>query len=344
MNRLKYQIINFGKFAGQTVTTFTNFFVIIILAWSLLHLFPGDRWLLVRLGNYLAPWFLMGLIPVLLAALLKRRWRMAALTLAALALITGHSWPTLISPAQPLAQNQDSILKVMTFNVHYSNRNVDEIAAFIRLEEPDIVALQEITLELAGPLQDELAAEYPYYTYDNSWGYPLGLLSRYPLQTQPHAPGVQRSIEVVIDTPEGPVTVWNVHPFVAVDRIGWQSQQRTFETITSKVDTEQQPVIILGDFNATTISENYRLIAHHLTDVQAAAGRGFGFTFPENDVLDKIPWVPWYVQLLRIPRPFLRIDHILVSRHFAPLDTYVVPNGFGSDHRPVVATLQFNFE
>jgi len=38
--------------------------------------------------------------------------------------------------------------------------------------------------------------------------------------------------------------------------------------------------------------------------------------------------------------PVVGIDHIFVSPHFTPLETTVVPSGFGSDHLPVVAVLR----
>ena len=40
----------------------------------------------------------------------------------------------------------------MTYNVHYSNRNAAEIADLIHREQPDIIALQELTGDLAGLL------------------------------------------------------------------------------------------------------------------------------------------------------------------------------------------------
>jgi endonuclease/exonuclease/phosphatase family metal-dependent hydrolase len=39
--------------------------------------------------------------------------------------------------------------------------------------------------------------------------------------------------------------------------------------------------------------------------------------------------------------PVVRIDHVLVNDRFAPLESYKVPAGYGSEHRPVAATLRF---
>jgi endonuclease/exonuclease/phosphatase family metal-dependent hydrolase len=79
-------------------------------------------------------------------------------------------------------------------------------------------------------------------------------------------------------------------------------------------------------------------IAQRLLDVHRAVGRGFGFTFPEPDFL---ALTPWYVRPFDMMSPMVRIDYIFVSEHFIPQETHVLPRGYGSDHRPVVAKLRF---
>jgi hypothetical protein len=43
--------------------------VLVLIVWPLLRLYPGDRWLPVRLGSYFTPWLLMALLPALAIAL-----------------------------------------------------------------------------------------------------------------------------------------------------------------------------------------------------------------------------------------------------------------------------------
>jgi len=328
------------RFIGRLILVITQLFVLGILAWRVLRFYPGDSWLLVRLGDYFAPWLLMGLVPALIVASLRRRRWLIGTTLIALLLLAGH-YIYLVTPhPQPVsAETNTGQLKVMTFNVHYSNRNTGDIANLIRAEKPDIIALQEVTEELADSLLPELAVDYPYHLNDNSWGFPLVLLSRYPLVAHPRLPKVQRSIQATVETPNGDITIWNVHNFVTIDEVGWELQKQTLNAVAQEIQANDKPVIVLGDFNTTDYTENYNLMADHLTDVYQAVGRGFGFTYPETDVLDKIPWAPWYVQLLCVAQPIFRIDHIFVSDHFVPQETHVIPHGFGSDHRPVAATL-----
>lgn len=342
MARFKiHPIKRFARFISQPTLATTQLFVITILAWNVLRFYPGDRWLAVRLGNYFAPWLFMGLVPALIVALLGRRRWLGVATLVALLLFAGRYSYLFIPRPQPVsAETNVDQLKVMTFNVHYSNRNAEDIANLIRAEKPDIIALQEVTEELADSLLPELASDYPHSLYDNLWGFPLVLLSRYPLQAQPRLPKVQRSIQAIVETPHGDITIWNVHNFVTIDQIGWDSQKQTLNVIAQEIEAKNNPAIILGDFNTTDYAENYFLITNHLIDVHQAIGRGFGFTYPETDVLNKIPSAPWFIQIMRLAQPIFRIDHIFVSHHFVPQETHVIPHGFGSDHRPVVATLQ----
>jgi endonuclease/exonuclease/phosphatase family metal-dependent hydrolase len=81
------------------------------------------------------------------------------------------------------------------------------------------------------------------------------------------------------------------------------------------------------------------LLGAQLNDAYQVAGRGFGFTFP---VLTSLPsrHRSWRMQLLYLLAPVVRIDHILVSSHFNVQEIHFVPDNLGSDHRPVVATLQ----
>jgi endonuclease/exonuclease/phosphatase family metal-dependent hydrolase len=197
---------------------------------------------------------------------------------------------------------------------------------------------QEMTEELVVMLLPELALEYPYHLVDNSWGLPMVLVSRYPLTVQPKSPETPRAQLALVETPNGVIAVWNVHPSPAVNQSGWEGQKKALTAVASAIEKESSPIIVLGDFNTTDLAENYRLIAEHLTDVHRAVGRGFGFTFPEPDFL---LLTPWYAQSFKTMSPMVRIDHIFVSGHFIPQEIHVVPEGYGSDHRPVVATLRF---
>jgi len=295
-------------------------------------LYPGDRWLPVRLGNYFAPWLFMAVAPALVVAWLGRRpWLTRLVALLGLVFVLRY-WPLLL-PRPPLlsAGSNASELRVMTFNVNYANRNASDIADLIRAEAPDVIAMQELTPGLARPLQAELASDYPYFLYDSAQRL-TGLISRYPLTAGSIHPALRYDQRASIETPGGTVTVWAVHLANAVSQRGWEWQREMAAAIVEEAANESGPLVVLGDFNTTDQTENYRLVAGQLTDVHWSVGRGFGFTFPD---------LRRYGAESPLIGPVVRIDHVFVSQHFTPQEIHVISPGYGSDHLPVVATVRF---
>ncbi len=321
------------RFLGRVIIAAAWVFAVGLVAWNVLRIYPGDRWLLVRLGNYFAPWLFMALVPVLVVALLARRpWLMRVAVLLAL-VFTVRYWPVLVPRLpQVSAGNDVSELRVMTFNVNYANRNTSDIADLIRAESPDVIAMQELTEDLAVPLQAELGADYAYFWYDTSREM-TGVISRYPLTVGSTHPVIRYDQRIGVETPAGPITVWSVHLATALSQRGWEWQKDMAAAIAEEARHEAGPLIVLGDFNTTDQTENYRLVAGQLTDVHWSVGRGFGFTFPD---------LRRYGADSPILGPVVRIDHIFVSDHFTPQEIHVIPSGHGSDHQPVVATLRLS--
>lgn len=332
MNLLRLSLLSGIQLLGRLAVAAAWVFAVGLAVWNMLRLYPGDRWLLVRLGNYFAPWLFMALVPALFVALLARRpWLARIVTLLSLVFVVRY-WPVLV-PRLPLvrAEAGNAELRVMTFNVNYANRNAPGIASLIRAESPDVVAFQELSGDLAVLLRAELAREYPYFLFDRSMGL-TGLISRYPLAAQSVPPAVWHTRRATVETPGGPVTIWNVHLATAISQRGWEFQKEMAAAVAEEIEREAGPLIVLGDLNTTDQTENYRLIASQLSDVHWAVGQGFGFTFP--DTRRYMPDRPWL-------GPVVRIDHVFVSKHFTPREIHVVPAGYSSDHRPVVATMRF---
>lgn len=329
-----------AKFSGRLSLAGAHLLVAVVVAWLVLRFFPGDRWTPARLGSYFAPWLFMALFPALAIALLAQRRRLAQWVALLILGFAASYWP-LLAPRQTTvyAYASSSRLKVITFNVNLNNRDASGIAGFVQSEQPDIIAFQEMTDALSPALQAELQATHPYYLVDKSWGLPMVVASRYPLTALPKPAGAERAQHVLADTPAGQVVIWNVHPNPAV-LSGWESQRSLLAAVAGDVAGEERPVLVLGDFNATAHTENYRLIADHLTDTHWAAGQGFGFTFPDF-AKARIDYqhLPWQYKILLATQPAVKIDHIFASRHFTPLKSYVIQHAYGSDHRPVVAEM-----
>lgn len=177
------------------------------------------------------------------------------------------------------AQQRPDTLRVMTYNLRFGElASMKEIADYIKSENPDIVALQEVdwkTHRERAPRQHGVAMinELAFYTgmfglygksIDYSGGYyGLGILSRYPILSSqrillpnPEPQAEQRSMLMAqIEMPHHqPVTFICTHLEVATQdkRI---AQIRFIQQEAKKIEG---PLLLAGDFNARPDSEEIR--------------------------------------------------------------------------------------
>lgn len=235
-------------------------------------------------------------------------------------------------------------LRILAYNIHHgegTDRRLDleRIAALIRREKADLVALQEVDKECGRSGGIDQAAELgrlagmhhafgAFMNYDGG-EYGLAVLSRFPiLEAINHRlpPGAEprSALEVRVRIPvqgdateDGPVISFvSVHlDWIDDDRRRFEQAQalvRRFEGIT-------HPMIVAGDFNDTPGSRTIDLLASRWVTVPK---KDAPLTWPSGE-------------------PRVEIDHVFV-RHFPLPDTVscrVVPEKVASDHRPVLADL-----
>jgi len=319
-----------GKIWGLTRHLFWAslwLFGLAMLFWYPLRWWPGERLRLVQVFTYFMPWFLIGLFPALLiAGVARHKW--LTITLAIPTLVISANFAPLFLPRFNYALAGSESLKVMSYNVLYRNHNLDAAIAIIRQEQPDILLLQEVTPDIAtrlDSLRDLYTNGEPHFAYEPQIG--QAIISRYPMTPLGVAIEKGRAQKVQIDTPAGPIAIWNVHPRVPAP---WSRQYQEFSGLAQDIATEDGPLIVGGDFNTTYLSETYKLINQHLANAHWEAGWGFGFTFPANT--PRIKRIP-------IIEPVIHIDHIFHSDHFFTLSARTLSTAGGSDHRPVVAVL-----
>ena len=116
------------------------------------------------------------------------------------------------------------------------------------------------------------------------------------------------------------VHLWSVRVF---PRTGFWTTDRDAGAVAlgEAVRAEQnERVVLLGDLNGTIDDRAFADITSQMRSVQAAAGDGFGFSWPAGF-------------------PVVRIDQILV-RGVEPVSSWVLP-ATGSDHRPVAAGIRW---
>ena len=223
--------------------------------------------------------------------------------------------------------------KVMSFNVYKHNNDLEGIISVIKEADPDILALQELTPTISDGLLRELTTSYPFNTLNSDL--PIegqGLLSKYEMKVVSDLPDY-RFLSASIQFPQGQLNVFNIHapkvnPFRW--RKSWEEQRKFIEELVKQTTDISTPLILLGDFNTTSLSKSYAQITEEFRDSFTDTGAGFGFTYPARKKFG-----------IKLPSPLVRIDYIFHNGLLISHETKVIEESGGSDHRSIVSILSF---
>ncbi len=297
------------------------------------------------------PWWYLPAPVILVAGVATRSRRLLASGIAAAAAFCAVCGPLVLRRSRPRADAGRIGLTVMTFNILAWDRDHASTAETILSAAPDVVGLQELHVDAAGDLVQLLGSEYPYRALhpgkDTSGS---GIFSRYPLRDSMALRLSERGHwlhRAVIETPGGPVTLFSVRmPVPRVPRppdrpvlLGLFSEfqparrRSQVRALLALIRRAERPVIVLGDFNMTEYSADYRLLRAELRDAYRAVGRGFGHTFPRAGARPRALPAPW---------PVLRLDYVWHSPELVPVAAHV-GRASASDHLPVVVRFNHAF-
>lgn len=264
---------------------------------------------------YLA-WFATALLVAL--AMCRRR---DALLVALLALpcatqIAVAQWRTAQTAGEGAA------LKVLTFNISNDNERTDELVAWIRRENPDIILLQEFTPRFEAALTS-LRGDWPYghgVSRPDPWG--IALFSRHPVtRLEVHFPERVPVLVATVELDGSQVAVVSAHPLPPIDEEMAGMRDEMLAELGQRLAQRPGPIILGGDLNATPWSTGYRALAHRAGLVPLRSG-----------LVPQPTWPAWFA-------PVIPIDHVLV-RGFTG-NARIGPH-LGSDHLPVIGELRLS--
>lgn len=260
-------------------------------------------------------------LPLVVASLLRVR---AAVVAAAVALVVfallfaGRALPG----PQPAAHGRE--LTVMTLNARIGSADARTVIEMVRSHRVDVLAMQEVTPQIAERLRaGDLAQVLPYSLVDSRPGpFGGGLWSRLPLtrtylETRP----------LLSQAPEASIAglgvrVRSVHasPPISAKRVyAWHT---TLATLPGPATGDGTLRVLAGDYNATLDHKALRsVIDRGYTDAADATGQGLVTTWPSD-------------------RNFaLTLDHVLVDKRIRVLRVQIlhVP---GSDHRAMIVRMR----
>lgn len=285
----------------------------------------GGRWFrpLDSFSHFLHYYVLVFIIVAVVAGLLKLRKTafLAFVSLLAAVWLLGPARPFALPSASSLNAATGDEVKIITFNLLFRNDQIERIADYFTQQDPDILMLQEVSPNNRGLL--DLLPQYPYR---QSCSLSDTMATMVLSKTQPSAQGCLAKGEVAwmeLALNGRPVRAASVH-------LHWPwplGQWKQIDKIRQEMAAwePKPPIIIGGDFNAVPWSQAVRTM-EAITSSKVVPGFRFtilGFKSP-----------------LKLP-VFLPIDQILLPDEAILRDAGTGPY-LGSDHRPVVATLNWS--
>ena len=322
-----------------------------VLSWRASFVSPeqGGFWATIAL---LLPVVLLANLAALVWWLIRRRWIVALMPLAALLLNMGYVSSMIQLPDFNAPAGSHDI-RIATLNVNGFRQlgpksiTAAAVAEMMRHEQVDVLCLQEFLDDGEFPA-DSIGALFsrrmPYFVSEGNGA----VVSRYPILDCKYVrfpdtsnDYLRADLLVEGDT----LRIFSVHlqtsgiaqlrrrfqkdynreapvdsMLGAVDR---NSRIRAAQVreIRAETDASPYPVILAGDFNDTPSSYTYREMKGALTDGFRRCGNGYGGTF-------------------RYLGGLLRIDYVFYDDTFECV-RYYMPSEVVSDHKVVIAELRF---
>ncbi|ABR49179.1 Endonuclease/exonuclease/phosphatase [Alkaliphilus metalliredigens QYMF] len=229
-----------------------------------------------------------------------------------------------------LDDEREKRLRIMSYNIHigrdlFGRYSLDQIAEVIKESRAEVIGLQEVDQHFIRTkfqdqikyLSEELGMNYAYGPNLNIVGAKYGnaVLSVHPIEDYENVmiPSGRESrglLKTTIDV-EGQL----VDFFVTHLGLNQKERMGQVKVIEQQIDMAQNPVILVGDFNARPHSQEIQKLSRGLLDV----GKRMGY----NDT-----------PTFDLPVLSGRIDYIFVDQQMEIL-TYRVIKSRASDHYPV---------
>lgn len=249
------------------------------------------------------------------------RWRLFALMLAIAATNGAMVLPWYTGERESADRET---LTLLLANVQVDNGDARPLIDLVERETPDLL----LVLELAPGFREQLTAldaEYPYRVTDvrhDPFG--IGLWSRRPISASAVITTPPRglpSLSATVDFAGSDLTVVGTHPINPLGSANYAARNTQLAALGDLSMATQGSVVLAGDLNISMWAANYEALESRTGFLNAR--RGFGV----------LPTWPTFLPLAAIP-----IDHVLLSRDLAAIDTRI-PGDAGSDHWPLLVDI-----
>lgn len=245
---------------------------------------------------------------------------------------------TPINSFEPKQQNQ---LRVANYGIvtdlqDWPFNNPAATCAAIKMINPDVILLQETTLEWQQHFKKYFSKQFPYQQFRqhvNNEG--LGVLSKYPIHNEIYINSPSKWYPawlVYIDTPLGRVHFLIVHLFPTLNPSPTPDSFPHYSIFTAGSVREQE----MKHFHTYLHSTNTTIISGDFNEGDYGKANQYLKSQGLNDALafsNSYTW-HWYILFFRLVN---RYDHMYYypNNHLIPARVQVLDGG-GSDHYPLV--------
>jgi endonuclease/exonuclease/phosphatase (EEP) superfamily protein YafD len=318
---------------GKSSLRATAVYLTLLFTWAVFWWFTGDRFWLLTLINRMVPFLFVPVPMFVLQHWRQRQWWGVGLSALPIVLFMALYWPYLL-PHRAAGTAAD--LRVLTYNVLFTNMDATAVAQNIRHYHPDLVALQEVQPEMMAALEALLGDEFPFAVMggENAYG-TTAVFSRHPFtETTILDLGVDRpAVVVTMMLDEQPVTFISAHllayglVWVPIPDIPAEVNQRTHDQnrqaqiILDEAERRGNVVILACDCNTKETSSTYNLLRRAMVN----AARQVGWQVGDR----------WHGA--KSEQNLQHIDYVFYAGAVRATAVYRLNKDGGSDHQPILA-------
>jgi endonuclease/exonuclease/phosphatase (EEP) superfamily protein YafD len=288
-------------------------------------------------------------------AMTARVWVLSPLMLA-LAIWAGH-WAPIVAAAvavvlliiewaprlfwgskdRPAVEGGKAVT-IMTYNIEVPQEPAEGELDVMRDEDPDILALQEVTEFASDYFARELDDRYPHkalYPAPDPGYKGHALFSKFPIIDETYWENEeleehQRHLHIVLDVDGTSVHIFAVHPVPAYapDKdVSAEEHAEEINAVLRRARDIDEPILLVGDWNMTEHYDQYKEVRREYNDVwRENHPWRFGFTWPSDS---------W----MKVAPPMFRLDYIFHNDHWVVDEARVVSCAAESDHHPLWARM-----
>lgn len=223
-------------------------------------------------------------------------------------------------------------LSLMSYNIFFKNKKPKSTFKLIKNQNPDILAMQELTPRMQNVFEQSVGKKYPYrktYTLHGTHG--IGLYSKYPILSCSYVRN-SRNLPIAqvvkIDVKGTTTKIVNAHlasPGVAVEnpdnffplyKENYQLREQQLEKINFAVyDDKKYPTMIMGDLNTMPYEPIMRNFRYEWADLLEETNVESSRNFPHASKT----------------KPLTTLDYILLQGDVKGISSKVIQGG-NSDH------------